>query len=214
MAPIPFAAQTARPYVLYVIPRVRWDDDQESFETELRYDRKEQTRYPYKLRFTDRVIRADDDYRNRIQADGEVYFVNNNREALGFPVFLAALGELQHTQRSGFLAEGALELDFTVWGNPESGPSLALGGLGYLDYFTSTQGDSNSGFTFGVESIWIISDALEFDTEYDFKSVFNNEDLFAAKLFWNIPVARFSPQLFVGGAKHRSYAIGLRFQLR
>ena len=203
-----------RPYRIYLIPRVRWDDDKSSVEAEVRYSRRERTLYPYNVSVTDRVIWSDGERANRIQADGEIDLLHNNLKGAGRRVFLAALGELQHTQRSGFLAEGALELDFTVLGDPSGGPSLALGGLGYFDHFTPTEGDSDSGFTAGTEALWIISDVLELDAEYDFDSEFNGEDSFAVRFFWDPPVQRFSPRLLLGAAKHGSYMVGLRLRVR
>ena len=147
--------------------------------------------------------------RNRIKASTEIDLINNRPVLSGLPVFLAALGEVSHTEESGTFAEAAGELDVTVFEKGTS--SLAVGVLGYFDHFAPVDGESDSGFTPAVEALWVISSLFELDAEYDFNSSFNGEDSFSARLVVTPPDLPGNPVLILGGAKHGTFTVGVSF---
>jgi hypothetical protein len=212
--PVPGIAAVSAPaeeeqpsFKLFFTPTFGWDDANTRFGAQVKLKRSGQI--PSSFAIADQVTAVDNDYRNRIKASTELDLINNKPLLPGLPVFLAALGELSHTQGSGTFAEVAGELDVTLFSRGAS--SLAVGALGYYDHFSPVDGESDSGFTPAVEALWAINSLLEVDGEYDFNSSFNGEDSFSTRLVVSPPNLPGNPVLILGAAKHSTFTLGVSF---
>jgi hypothetical protein len=192
---------------LSLTPTMGWDAEQERYGVQLKLRR---DGLPFALSVTGQLARDGEAYRERLQVDGEWDILDNAPVLLGRPLFVAALGQLQHTRDVGGAAEFAGEMDVALRGNGADRGTFSLGVLGYADFSWPESGASKAGITLGTQAVWILSDVFEAVAEYDLDSDFNGEDYFATRLLTTLPErSGVKPRLILGVAKHGSVLLGL-----
>lgn len=142
---------------------------------------------------------------NRVQLGGEL-----DRD-LTSALSLAGGGEWGTTSDVSTDTELYAEVDASL-----APIATTLGGVVYYDWTKpSGGGDRTGGATFGVTANWKAPSGTRVLAEYDFRSDFNGEDSFSAKLVQGLGLfGGHSAQAIVGAAKHRIVSASVKIWLQ
>jgi hypothetical protein len=139
------------------------------------------------------------------RAQGGTEFDRDLTQALS----LSVGGELANTSSVSSDAETFGELDAAV-----TPISTTLGGIAYYDWTKPSGGSRTGGATFGLTANYKAPSGTRVLAEYDFRSDFNGEDSFSAKLVQSLgKYGRHGAQAIVGAGKHRVVTFAVKIAL-